>query len=362
VLVVAVASAWPWAAVAQQIPVSVVQSVAGLGDGARQQIQEYADRAAGDLSAQDPVRIRDARNHLLAPLADPLVGVPFRLEYSRQLTPRLESLAQDARPIVAVNALRIAGDLATDRSVEVLLGQLENKDASVRLSAAAGLGRVFEAMRETAPAINPQSATRLMERAAERVVAEPEAHVADALVRALLAAAAVERDEFPGLRPRALELASARVADRVKAMGGQAPTPAGIDTILRTLSAASIAMAEDNARAVARRLPEAAAKAAARLSAECLGLLIELARGGKLPVVDPGAPKEDQDRAAAERAWAISAAAAADNIAYFARNRLGDRASQSNPPLSSRLASGRRDADAQFITDASSLRQALSRF
>lgn len=358
----AFASAWAPSGWAQSLPSSVVQSVAGLGDLARQQIQEYVDRSVADLNAQDPVRIRDARNQLLLPLTDPKVGVPFRHEYSRQLAPRLEALAQDARPIVAVNALRLAGDVASDRSAEVLLGQFENKDASVRLAAAAGVARVFESIRDTAPALNPQAGSRLLERTAERLGAEPEPHVADALARALVTAASVERSEFPGLSARALELLSARVADRIKGMKGQAPTPAGIDTILRTLTTASIAMADDNARPVARRLPEATAKGTARLAAESLGLLIDLTRGGQLPVVDPGAPREELDKAAAARAWAVSAAAAADNIAYFARNRLGDRASQSNPPLSERLAPGRRDADAQFITDASSLRAALSRF
>jgi hypothetical protein len=347
---------------AQTIPSEVVRSPSGLGDAARQQIQAYVERVIGDLSAQDPVRIRDARNHLLLPLSDREVGVPFRLEYSRQLCPRLEGLAQDSRPIVAVNALRIAGDLATDRSVEILLSHLEHKEASIRLASAAGLARVFEAMRDTAPAMDAQSALRLLNRAADRLAAEPEPHVADALARALLAAGSVEKDGFASLRPEALRLSATRVADRIKAKGGAIPSSAEIDTILRTLSTLSVALAEDNTRPVARRFSEGAVKAAARLADESLGLLIDLARGGRLPVADPSLPREEQERALSERAWAVAVAAAADNVAYFALQRLGERASQSNPPLSSLLSSGRRDADARFITDASSLRQALSRF
>ncbi len=352
----------PTPAGAQNIPTSVVQSVAGLGDEARRQIQAYVDRVIADLSAQDPVRIRDARNHLLMPLSDPQVGVPFRLEYSRQLCPRLEVLAQDARPIVAVNALRIAGDLATDRSVEILLSQLEHREASIRLASASGLARAFEAMRDTAPAIDQQAAARLLNRCAERLVLEKEPHVADALARAILAASAIERDGFPTLRAEALQLSAARVADRIKALGGNAPSPAEVDTILRTLSTLSVALADDNTRPVTRRLPEATVKSSARLADETLGLLIELTRGGKLPVIDAALPREEQDRALAERAWTVTAAAAADNIAYFARLRLGDRVSQSNPSLSSLLASARRDADARFITEASGIRQALARF
>lgn len=348
-------------ALGQGVPSNVVQSVASLAPGDQAAIKSFVDRHAPDLAAQEPSRIRDARVALMTPLSDPRVGVPFRLEMSRQLAPSLERLAQDSTPVIAVNAVRLAGELATDRSADVVASALTSRDSSVRLAAAAAAGRVFEAVRTTTPALNLDAARRLAQRVADQFKAEGEPNVADALARALISAGSMSgvTGGFAAVRSEALERLSTLLSEPLQrwTAAGEAPDErARVETLLRTLSALRQEMAGDQNASSGDRLSEGAVRSAARLADQTLAFISAVAQGEKLPIVGPDKPEA---AVRSERGWAVSATGAAEQVAFFARQRLTGRAPAAGPSLAAALEGGTRQGDARFVSDAEGLRREL---
>jgi hypothetical protein len=343
---------------AQAPPLSVVQSVAGLSPADQGLIKAFVDRHAPDLSSAEPARIRDARNALMQPLADPRVGVPFRLEMSRQLAPVLDRLTRDPTPVVAVNAVRLAGEIATDRSADVVAAALTSQDPSVRLSAAAAAARVFEAVRTTTPALSVEPARTLAERVAEQLKAETEPNVADALARALISAGGLSAGGFAPVRGLALERLTTVMLEPVQGWTRQAQAPAEparVETLLRTLSALRQEMTAD--QGASETMPARAVWSAGKLADETLAFVAEIVKAERLPVVSP---ERNEAAVRAERGWAVSAAGAAEQVVFFTRERLGGRTPPAGPSLAATLEGGTKQADARFIADAEALRRELA--
>ncbi len=192
-------------AVAQNIDPTVVQS-SDLSEDQKSKIKQFVDRHKDGLS-EGHAEVKRSRSALIAPLQqDPKVSVAFRLEYARLLTPVLRPLARGDRDINAINALRLAGELATTSGIEILSDSLADKRQAVRFAAADGFAATFAAIEATSPAIAPaQQAIRAISTLKAGMDKEADPKVLEAYVLALRAGSRVPTAKLAGVRPAAIK-------------------------------------------------------------------------------------------------------------------------------------------------------------
>ena len=101
------------------------------------QVKAFVGDRLGALGSGEPLAVRQARIDLLAPLRAPEIDSAFRLQYSGALQQGgLTGLASDDDVLVAINAIVIAGELATQLSASILDRALGDDRPAVRSEAA----------------------------------------------------------------------------------------------------------------------------------------------------------------------------------------------------------------------------------
>jgi len=266
------------------LPPEIWRSPSPPGSESVAQIKKFITERSSDLAAQDSVnigaaeatRIKRARQDLLQPLADPQVSAPFRLEYGKQLEPLLSKLAADKRDMVAINALLIAGELATEHGVSVLEKQAGAKDPVVRYTAARGVGLTFEAIQRSAPALTPDRVERMIKGVGERLAAETDPRVLDTLSRALVAASKISQQNFQSIPATALTELGLRLGSRLKVNPDKVSIPALLDTALTAGVAQREALSNP-----ATRLPDGARREAGAFAGDLLALIARAIKAGK---------------------------------------------------------------------------------
>jgi len=211
--------AWsPALAQVASVPDAVITSTSSLTQPQIAQIEEVVRAGVADLTNDDPELVGAARTRLLAPLEKAGIGVPFRLAYSNLLCPQLERLATGGDELTAMNALRLLGELATDRSTNSVEPALDHAGSDVRYTAVYSVGRTFEAVASESPAVAPSRVRALIDRLAERIRNEPEPWILDVAVRAMITAGLIDKDNFEDVRAHAYQQLAAAAADRVRTL------------------------------------------------------------------------------------------------------------------------------------------------
>lgn len=113
-----------------------ITSAQSLTPAQTDSLQAFVRQHIEGLSSGDMVRVQAARDALLAPLEQGGVSVAFRLGMSSVLAPVLADLSAGANEHTAFNALRLAGALATDASVDTIRKSLADRRSAVRYGAA----------------------------------------------------------------------------------------------------------------------------------------------------------------------------------------------------------------------------------
>jgi hypothetical protein len=228
-----------------QIAPEVYRAVA-LNDGQRSQVEQYVGDLLPKLSSDDATEIKQARDRLLEPLRDRTASVAFRRLYADLMGAELAKLAAGERDVAAANAMRIAGELATTESADLLVGRLTDNRASMRLMAAAQLGRLFDTVGRSdgQPAMRPDSVTDLVNRLGKAAVGESSETVLDAMVRAMRAATMITRPGFEGTRAATFRAMCQALSNKAKALG---QTDMGVlPALLRAQTACRDALAQAN--------------------------------------------------------------------------------------------------------------------
>lgn len=167
------------------------QTVAARAPG---DIDTAAVRACIDANASDLKgdydAIRQARQNILTPLRAQNVSVFFRLAYSDALRATLTPLVKDANEDVAINALRIAGELGTTDGANLCVSALDDKRPGVRMMAASGLARTF-AVLWTTPTIQTQPFAGIETRLSAALTKEKDPEVLDGFAMAYEAGAQI---------------------------------------------------------------------------------------------------------------------------------------------------------------------------
>lgn len=261
-----------WSAAQAQVATiadSVVTSTRPLSQTDLAQIEALIRESVPLLTGDDPEAAGNARNRLLAPLEKDGVGVPFRLAYSNALCPLIEPLAGNDDEVVAINALRILGELATDRATNTVEPGLNHTAVGVRYTAVYSVGRTFEAIAGESPAVAPQRAHALIDRIAELLRNESDPWILDAAARALIAAGAIDKENFEDVRAHAYNQLSTACSDRVRSLPMEED---GVDRLYFMLRAA--VAVRDAFNDTSRSLSTEAATAGAALGGDALTFAI----------------------------------------------------------------------------------------
>jgi hypothetical protein len=206
-----------------------------------QAISAYVAQAVPNL-AGEPEAMRLARQAILAPLAQPSVSVAFRLELAKGVLPAITPLISDERDINAANALRIAGELATSNSLELIQRSIKtDKRISVRVAAALGYRLAFDAVaRSERSALGTGELSDAIRTLGEIIAKETDANLLDAATAAMLSAVAIPPARAADIQTLALSTLSASLEPQTRRLNDQ--TAALAPVILRGLGAGRSAL------------------------------------------------------------------------------------------------------------------------
>jgi len=267
------------------------------------QVSAFVSERIDLLRSGDPASVRQARRDLLAPLRTPTVESAFRIRYNGALQQAgLERLASHADDLVAINAVIIAGELATQLSVSIIDAALNDARPAVRYEAARAVGFVLNAYAVGEAAIPENQVTELFRLAGEHFESEEHAHVIDALIIALSA----PNDEDGALRKQSVTA----MCDGVSAIAARwragTPTESQALAIFRAIDTAFNELLN-----VQRGADRDFARAAAIASGHALAFLAEW-----LEVTPPA------DMSGDARQLAIDLGAEAERILILAHNAI----------------------------------------
>ena len=127
--------------------------------------------------------IRAARQAILTPLRGQNVSVFFRLAYSDSLRPVITPLVKNPSDDIAINAIRIAGEIGTTDGAQLCVLALDDPRAGVRMMGASGLARTFSVL-WTTPTIQPVPFAQIEGRLAAALGREKDPEVLDGFAMA----------------------------------------------------------------------------------------------------------------------------------------------------------------------------------
>jgi hypothetical protein len=188
-------------------------------------IRAAAEPNLQNLRSDDVAASQAARRALVQPLACEKVSVDFRLKFSNVVARELTTMVADKRDHVALNAVRLAGEMATQAAVDsVLRPALSDARPAVRLMAASGYRQTLRIV--TSPGGGSMSRANLeavVDAVAARLATEPDVGVVEHLVLALDAIAAT--GENAELNRVAMQKLAAAGSTQVKALRSRANEP-----------------------------------------------------------------------------------------------------------------------------------------
>ncbi len=250
----------------------------------------------GQGAGVDPTEIKKVRAMFLEPLQNAAVTVQFRQRLARALLDDLDKLSRDPRDVVASNALRLCGELATSNSVGYLVAALKDPRPAVRYSACYGLGRAFETFSRQFVAINGGDAEKALKDLGDFLVGESDPLVADGAALALGSAIALPISAATkDLRSQAISVLSTAAGAKAHALGSPEAKWVMLPVVMRSItSLRGVLVTVNNAGDLAPQ----SLKDAAGLAGDVLAAMV---RASKLPEAErPSAEAVTQSAAACE--------------------------------------------------------------
>lgn len=179
-------------------------------------IRACADAARSAFASGDFAQIKRVRDALLTPLRQPRVSPQFRFSLDEALGPVLRDAVAAPSEEAPLNALRIAGELAGVKAMEVVSAGLADQRPAVRFMAASSLQRAFQHMgSDTPPAVLPLNVLPVIRTLGERLASETDPMVAEGYVLAYDAGCRIATPNFDAVAIACVEGIATGVGDRV---------------------------------------------------------------------------------------------------------------------------------------------------
>lgn len=197
-------------------------------------VQAYAQAVAQGLTGSDLEGTRRARDLATEPLEFGAVSVDFRIRYSEALMPTLRQMLAGADQRKRLLAVRLAGDLATEDSADLVSDLFGARTEAERYMAVASAGRIFRTADTQAAAIRESRLESFVSELGELITGEASGAVVDAAARALLDAVNADSEVFGAAGPAAEATLLVSLSDRVRSGEGDAML---MSAVARTLNA-----------------------------------------------------------------------------------------------------------------------------
>lgn len=232
-MVVATCAAGPAWGQLNALPNEVIVAL-NLNPEQEAQIGEYVKAHSTKLTDKDAEEIKKDRTALINPIVQNNPSTAFRISYSAKVLPVVTDLVKNPREEVAISALVVVGELATDRAANVIKGEFGAKSPAVRAQAAYAARRTYQAQQTAASVtISAQASLDLAAALEAAIQKEGDALVADAFVRAAFEASLIAKADAAGLRSRALQAVSRGLSGRAGVMGDAALDGKQVQTLMR---------------------------------------------------------------------------------------------------------------------------------
>jgi hypothetical protein len=340
----------PSAAAQMGLPREVV-TAESIGPSQQEQItrhvEEWLPRLAPRPSGEGPVdatELRRAREALLLPLRERGVSVAFRQAYGERLAPGLRQHVQGDREVVVANALRIAGELATPTTWELLEQKLRDGQPAARYAAVHGISRIFGSVRDHSPAMGRESLQQVIARLGRHMETERDAKVLDGCIRALMLAMEIDRPNYDEVRHSAFATIARTAGERARRLEGGPEAREMIPVLLRAGQVVRDAIPVNAPRL---RLSDEHVRLAAEMSGHLLAYVVRR-RESDFPLSDTDA-----------RQLAAQLVAVAEASISLAATRFGV---QMTPPnLAADLTKGSETGDREFFNKAVDLFNMMTR-
>lgn len=240
-------------------------------------VQKYINERLPNLSNADPLVIKRSRDDLIRSFRNARASVSFRKTFSDNIITELKKLAGDDKDLVAVNALRITGEIATSDATAVLEERLADKKVAVRYAAISGMERTLVAVSTHQPAVTAERVDALITKLGA-VIQEKNVspELASAASRALNKAMAITRAGFPEARAGAFRTLCDSIAKQAQA----GADPSMTKVFLSAGETAQAALSENGAPLA---LTGDSVKQAAGLGGHLIGWAYRQMKAGKLP-------------------------------------------------------------------------------
>lgn len=332
----------------QEIPNEIVSAATTLNAEQQKAVETYAQPLLEGIKGDEATKVRDARVGLIKPLQRSVVGVPFRQAYSKVLGIPLTQLATGKRTLNAVNALRVAAELATTEGFDVIEKGFSSDDAAVRVAAAGAAGRAFSIASKATSIVVPKRLLDMTTALGKLVESDPNSDVvdgaADALVEAIRSSASTE------VRNGAVAALCRGVSAQTQKVKSAVPDKRTLFAILR----AGLALRDEltNANAGNRpALPAESIKAIGEVGGDMIASVARLVASGALPNAKAGDPQSVRREKEEERVMPAQIVGAGEQILSL----IADRTEPIRTSLSEKIREGTVDSDAKFLLDVKQL-------
>jgi len=336
------------AARAQEIASDVVSSPSPLSPAQKEAVTAFASPLLDALKSDDANKIRDARQALVRPLqrAGVVVGVPFRQAYSQVLGQPLAALAEDKRPLNAINAMRVGAELATAEGLDIIEKGFKSPLIPVRVAAAGAASRAFVVANSASSTVVPK---RLLDATNQlgKLLEDPDPAVVDAAARALVKA--IETARQTEVRSGAVIALARGISARAAKINKELPDSQLLDAFRRT----ALALREDLTKVQGDRpsLSSEALRSIQEVGGDLIAMTVRLISSNALPPTRQADTADERKQKLALRDAPSQIVGASEQILSL----IADKTEPIRTNFAETVRKGTVEADAQFIIEAKEL-------
>ncbi|MFT5423591.1 MAG: hypothetical protein ACI89L_001372 [Phycisphaerales bacterium] len=241
-------------------------------------IDTFVDAHTKQIESGDITAVIRSRTALTKPLESPSVTRAFRRAYGDAVLPVVQSLLASDETVRQMAGLRIAGKLGTDEAAQLLLDRMSDLDEGTRFFVITCLGETMSSMITNSSSLSTATATDVVSALGGAIKHADSATFADAGVRALAVGTRISQPQQVDIRSLVIVSLAESAGDRLR--GIRANDPDAADEMIAALRACG---AVRDAISLSQSDPTpAAAKAAVRLGADCVGYVYSRVRSGAM--------------------------------------------------------------------------------
>jgi len=260
------------------MPLSTIEA-ASIGGTQQSQISSFVGHWGERAGGTDAQQASRAQTKLLEPLINSRVSIAFRSAYSDALGSYFDTLESAGDIASTFSALRLAGELGTARSTQIIMNGLDSDDAGVRIFAAGRAGRTFRTTAANGPALPANDLTTLINKLATLTKSSDDQYLISACVQSLGQGCNLPSKDFLAARAQCLavmcEAASAQLT------GGDSDLESRVRLAMLGSGAATNSLLQ-----IGEDSNNAAVKSAVALGADMISIALSEVINGTMPSTD----------------------------------------------------------------------------